>query len=178
MMFFRIMFSVNPVKICNQQITVLLLCSRHHGIHRVFSQPVVTVHKLQILSFRQAHPQIPGIRYTGIFLVNHMKTQILPFIFPADLNTPVMTSVVDQKHFHVREFLFHHAVQTTVQILFSIIYRNNQCNQRHFLSPLQPFYICLRTIWYSSSPRKYGQLYTELLKKRYISSSSRSISHT
>ena len=126
MLFFREYCLIYPVEISNDQITVKFLRCVDEGFRGIRGQPVITVHKLQIVTFGNLDGTVTAVRNTGIFFINDVKAWVHLRIFLADGKTFVGTSVVDYQDLHIFKGLLHGAGQTAAKIFFSIINRNDQ----------------------------------------------------
>ena len=116
--------------IANGQFTAVALGQVKHRLVRVRGNHIVRVQKGNVLAGGKGRAHIPCPTQAAVLLAMVMKIRIRLGITLCDLAAAVLGAIVDQNYFQIILSLFHHRVQTRLQVLLHIINRNNYANIR------------------------------------------------
>ena len=129
--------SNDPVKVCDHKITLVGLGGPYQGTGGVGSDPVIAVQKLEIGAPGQVKGRVPGVRDTGIFLVDDPDTAVPFGIGVADDAGAVPASVIYQKQFKIRVLLVQNTLNAAANGVGCVVNRNDDADSwGHGTTPL------------------------------------------
>ena len=136
----------HPVKITDDHITLGTLRGFHKKPGGIGCNPVITVHKLYILSLGTIQSQISCVRHSTIFLMDDTDSLICLCVSVADFSGAVRASIIQQKQFKIGVLLLQNTVHTPLHKILRIIDRNNNTYHRfhmisHFLTSSLLFFL-------------------------------------
>ena len=131
-------FPHHPVEVRHHHVAAALLGGAYHQAGAVGGDPVVAVHKLQVLAPGLLHAQVPRVGHAAVFLVDHPYPPVLPGIAVADGRGAVGGAVVHQQQLKVRIFLAQDAVHAPAQIFLRIVHRHDDAHRYRHADPSVP----------------------------------------
>ena len=95
----------------------------------IWGDPVIRVHKANILSLSMRYTGISSRSKTSVLLMNHLNILMLSSICLGDLAASIRRTVVNADNLNALKSLGKYAIEALGQIAFHVIHGNNHAHQ-------------------------------------------------
>ena len=118
-------FAGYAVEIRNYQIRLMRFGGGDELFCRIGRQPVVAVHKLQVVPAGFGNTEVARGGCAGVGLVNHTDAGIFLHVAVTNQRRGILAAVIHQNQLQIGIGLLQNAVGTAPQGAFGVIHRNN-----------------------------------------------------
>ena len=150
---------VEPFEAAEHEIRAVRFARFDHFLKIVFRDEVVGIDEQDVLALRRFDTDVARDRNAAVFLVNDAEARILRRRLVADRAAAVLRPVVDKNGFPVLIRLRRDRFQAKTEIVFNVVYRNDDADQRLILFHIAPscsFYFLIPSVRFSAINGSYS----------------------